>query len=273
MSDDTIAIITGGASGIGKGLAQEARQRGFKVYLVDIAAESLRSTARELGGDTEYRVLDVRDHAAMERFAEEVYELDGRVDLLFNNAGILRGGFSWTIGTRGWEDSFGVNVMGEVNGITSIGRRMVESGLSGRIANTASIGGLVSAPLIAPYAASKSAVIALTEALEVELQITRSPIRAHVIAPGPVRTAIYASAPRTGHAGNDAALAQMQGFTEQTGTDPAEFARFVFEGIESEQFWIISHPELWESALEASTQRIMGRVRPQPAHFSFDPRG
>lgn len=272
MSAREIAVVTGAASGIGRGLVHAAVERGCKVWLIDINQAQLQDAAQEVEGDTATRVVDVCDQAAVDALAAEVFACDGRVDYLFNNAGILRGGLCWEITADDWRRTLDVNVMGVVHGLRSFVARMTATGLPCHVVNTASIGGLVTAPMITPYAASKFAVMALTEALMVELQIQGSAVRAHVLAPGTVRSAIYASAQRSNGPGSENAVKRMQAFTEETGMDPLEFARFVFRGIERDEFWIISHPELWEDALAARTDRILARENPTPAHFNFDPR-
>lgn len=272
MTETRIAVITGAASGIGRGLARVAAEKGFRVYLVDVDRTMLETAVRDIARDTALRVVDVRDHVAVERLAAELFEREGRVDLLVNNAGILRGGLSWEIAEEDWRKTLDVNIMGVVNGLRSFVGRMTATGLPAHVANTASIAGFVTAPLLTPYAASKFAVVALTEALSVELQIQGSAVRAHVIAPGPVRTSIYASASRHEGPGSEDAVVQMRTFTEQAGIDPTDFARFVFRGIENDEFWIVSHPELWEADLKARTERILARENPAPSHHSFDPR-
>ena len=185
-----IAIVTGGASGIGRALAEELAARGCTVVLADRQVEFARDIALTLEkrGATAWAAdLDVRDLAAFEALALNVRARFGRIDLLFNNAGIGVGGGMDSYAPEDWDDVFDVNLRGVANGVQAVYPIMIEQ-RSGQIVNTASMAGLIASPSLGSYTASKHAVVGLTKALRVEA--TRFGVRASVLCPGMVRTPI-----------------------------------------------------------------------------------
>lgn len=113
----SVAVITGSASGIGAGLAREAARRGMDVVLADLDAAALEAVATEIGGKTIAQACDVTNLKDMQLLAEETFRVFGRVDLLFNNAGILRTGLTWDIDPEDWNKVLNVNIMGIVNSL------------------------------------------------------------------------------------------------------------------------------------------------------------
>ncbi|MDT4795187.1 1-deoxy-11-beta-hydroxypentalenate dehydrogenase [compost metagenome] len=270
MSEDicrkgATAVITGAASGIGAGLARRAAEMGMRLVLADIDGERLQALGDSL--DTEVLAVptDVTDAAAVDRLAERAWERFGRVDLLFNNAGVMATGFTWEISQARFERSFAVNVQGVLNGIRSFVPRLLEQGSRSRIVNTASIGGFLPSPLMSPYSATKFAVVALTESLHGELRMLDAPIDVSLLAPGPVQSGIFDDP-----FGDAPAQPAVQGFVEQlrgmlqeNGLSPEEFARRVFAGISEGRFWLLPQPELLDEALKARTEGILMRQDPQ----------
>ena len=184
------AIVTGGASGIGRGLGEEVAARGCTVVLADRQLELTREVAVELesrGHAASAAELDVRDLAAFETLAQQVRARFGRIDFLFNNAGIGVGGGMETYAPEDWDDVFDVNLRGVANGVQSVYPILIEQ-RSGQIINTASVAGLLPSPSQGSYTASKHAVVGLTKALRVEAK--RFGVRASVLCPGVVRTPI-----------------------------------------------------------------------------------
>lgn len=185
------AIVTGGASGIGRALGEELAARGCAVVLADRQLELAREVAVELesrGHAASAAELDVRDLAAFESLAQQVRARFGRIDFLFNNAGIgVLGGGMETYAPEDWDDVFDVNLRGVANGVQAVYPIMIEQ-RSGQIINTASMAGLVPTPSQGSYTASKHAVVGLTKALRVEAK--RFGVRACVLCPGVVRTPI-----------------------------------------------------------------------------------
>jgi NAD(P)-dependent dehydrogenase (short-subunit alcohol dehydrogenase family) len=195
----TVAIVTGGASGIGAALGRELARRGAHVVLADRDEEGVRVEAERLaggGGGAEAVALDVRDADAVERVVARTFEVHGRLDYLFNNAGIGVGGWAEDLELeKDWRYSVDVNLMGPVHGIQAAYPRMVTQGF-GHIVNTASMAAFMATALTAPYGATKHAVLGLSRALRVEGALRG--VRVSVLCPGVVRTPILPDGGRYG---------------------------------------------------------------------------
>lgn len=257
-----VAVITGAASGIGAGLARVAKARGLRLVLADVSAAPLQALAQELGGVTAV-VTDVADAASVEALAERAYAEFGQVDLLFNNAGVMAMGNSWEIDPQRWRRAIDINLFGVLHGIRSFVPRLLAAQRPARIVNTASVGGFLASPLMAPYSASKFAVVALTESLCAELELLKAPVRVSLLAPGPVRTGIFSdpAGPGASEATRGFA-AQMVAMTEQHGITPDELALRAFAGIDEDRFWLIPQPETLDDGLRARTDGILARRTP-----------
>jgi NAD(P)-dependent dehydrogenase (short-subunit alcohol dehydrogenase family) len=185
------AIITGGASGIGRALGAELVAQGARVVLADIDAVAVSAAADQLAVSARASVvgrqLDVRDREAVRSLIEETVNRDGVIDLLFNNAGIAMGGPTHELTGDHWDRIIDVNLRGVVNGLLAAYPRMIDQG-HGHIVNTASGAGLVAPPLVVPYAATKHAVVGLSTGLRPEA--ARHGVRVSVLCPGAVETAI-----------------------------------------------------------------------------------
>ncbi|QTH19854.1 SDR family NAD(P)-dependent oxidoreductase [Rhizorhabdus wittichii] len=261
----TNAVITGAASGIGLGLAREAARRGMRLVLADRDADALAAAADTLP-DALAVPTDVTDPAAVERLAAAAYDRFGQVDLLFNNAGIMATGFSWEIDPARWDASLKVNVGGVLNGIRAFVPRMLRAARPARIINTASVGGFNPSPLMAPYSATKFAVVALTEALKGELDMLGAPVAVSLLAPGPVRSAIFDDPfGGTVHPATERFVAGLRGMIDQYGMDPEPFAAAVFDAIARGDYWIVPQPEALDPMLERRQAMIAARAQP-----SFD---
>jgi NAD(P)-dependent dehydrogenase (short-subunit alcohol dehydrogenase family) len=256
----SVAVITGAASGIGAGLAREAARRGMQVVLADRDASALAIVASEIGDHALCVPTDVSDIAAVEQLAEQAYRRFGAVDLLFNNAGVMTTGLSWKIPADKWEASWKINVEGILNGLRIFVPRLIAAGRPARIINTASVGGFLPSPLMAPYSATKFAVVALTEALAGELKMLGTKIEVSLLAPGPVKSGIFRDPPP------DAAQqfhGMMTAMLEQNGIEPDPFAHRVFDAIERGEYWIIPQPEAFDQGFAARTETIAKRLAPQ----------
>jgi NAD(P)-dependent dehydrogenase (short-subunit alcohol dehydrogenase family) len=197
--DQAVAIVTGGASGIGAALGRELARRGAHVVLADRDEEGARVEAERLAGggaQAEAMALDVRDAEAVEQLVARILETHGRLDYLFNNAGIGVGGWAEELDLEeDWRYAVEVNLMGPVHGVQAAYPRMVKQGF-GHIVNTASMAAFMATALTAPYGTTKHAVLGLSRALRVEGAIRG--VRASVICPGVVRTPILPDGGRYG---------------------------------------------------------------------------
>ena len=244
------AVITGGASGIGRALCLKSADEGMNVCVADMNSDALNALADELtakGVQVLVKSLDVSDGAALKSFADECFARFDSIELLFNNAGILRIGGSWDLTADQWSKMLNINVMGVVNGINAFVPRMVELGKPARVINTGSVGSLVAAPGMAQYTACKMAVRGSTESLSLDLQMAEVPIAVSLLCPGPVATNI-ADALIEETMGPDAdpeMLAEMKKATVSADPNfitPDECARRVFDAIKNNKFWIFTHP-------------------------------
>jgi len=183
-----VAVVTGGAGGVGKGVAKALLGEGCTVVLADVEQGALDATVAELSalGPVSGVVTDVSDFASVEALADRVYADHGACHLLFNNAGVTSGGGGkpWEQEPNDWKWCLGVNVFGVVNGVLAFVPRMLESGEWGRIVNTSSgDGGFAPVPHASVYATSKAAVSCFTEALAQQLITETDQVRAVVFYP------------------------------------------------------------------------------------------
>jgi NAD(P)-dependent dehydrogenase (short-subunit alcohol dehydrogenase family) len=255
----TVAVITGAASGIGAGLAREAARRGMQVVLADRDAAALDEVASEIGDAAHAVLTDVTDQDAVEALAAQCYRLHGHVDLLFNNAGIMTTGFSWEIAPELWDVSWNVNVGGIVNGLRAFVPRLMSANRPARIINTGSVGGFLPSPLMAPYSATKFAIVALTEALAGELKVKKSKVEVSLLSPGPVKSQIFREEPSEA----SRALHQlMTSMLDRSGLAPDEFAARVFDAISRGEYWIFPQPDQFNDPFRARNELIEKRLRP-----------
>lgn len=185
-----VVIITGGASGIGAALGRELGRSGATVVLADRqadVAEAVAAEIRQAGGRAEAADLDVRSLEAVTRVVDGTVSRHGRLDLLFNNAGIAVGGEVDTYGPKDWDDVFDVNIRGVAYGIQAAYPVMIRQ-RSGHIVNTASMAGLVGAPAEGSYGAAKHAVVGLSKSMRIEAK--RHGVKVSVLCPGAIRTPI-----------------------------------------------------------------------------------
>lgn len=181
------AIVTGGASGIGRALAEALATRGTHVVLADRQlelAEEVAAGIRQRGGSAAAAPLDVRDLERFRTLAAETAER-GRIGYLFNNAGIGAAGEISEYDAADWDDVIDVNLRGVAHGILAVYPHMIAQG-SGHIVNTASMAGLVPGPALGSYTATKHAVVALSQCLRAEAR--RHGVRISVLCPGAIRT-------------------------------------------------------------------------------------
>lgn len=250
---DKTAVVTGAASGLGLAMARAFCQEGMRVVLADLPSPALAAATRSLS-DEGFTVLavevDVACSVSVSALAQRSIEHFGRVDVLCNNAGIS-GDLpreSWEHDLTNWQRVLDVNLMGVIHGIHSFIPLMLGQPDGGHVINTASMGGLVALPYLAPYAAAKAGLIALSESLELELQALGANIGVSVLCPGMVQTGL--TRPGQDHAASSAASpsAPAQAFYQgtqkaagQTTVSADDVARKVIEGIRNGKFFILSH--------------------------------
>jgi NAD(P)-dependent dehydrogenase (short-subunit alcohol dehydrogenase family) len=269
---DKVAVVTGAASGIGFALADRFASVGMKVVLADIEAPALERAERELQGKgapvlaVPTDVSKAEDVAAL---ANRAYEHFGAVHVLCNNAGVGLGGLSWEHTLSDWEWVLAVNLWGVIHGIHTFVPRMLASGEEGHIVNTASVAGLVSSPYIAAYQVTKHAVVALSESLRLELELSGSRVSASVLCPGFVATRIADSARNRPEAppaspSGPAAESDPQSLIRDLarrqvaeGLKPMDVAEMVLEAVREDRFYILTHPR-YEKLIRRRMDGILG---------------
>lgn len=249
-----VAVITGGADGIGKALAVAAATEGMKLVLADIDADKLNNTVEELAG-TGAEVIglrtDVSSESSVQALADAAFERFGNVHLLINNAGVALAKSAWETTQKDWEWVMGVNLYGVTNGLRAFIPRMLEKGEEGHIVNTASIAGLLSEPALAAYNVSKFGVVTLSEGLHHDLTLRKAKINVSVLCPGWVKTRI-AEAERHREADQRTDFTKidkvsvMTGMSimkaVQNGIEPQQVASDVINAVKSNKFYILTHP-------------------------------
>lgn len=268
---DKVAVITGAASGIGRALALRCAREGMKVALADVhpgRLEAIHTDIHALGATSLAAVVDVSKAEQVESFAERCRKELGPVDLLFNNAGILRIGQAWEHSPDDWEKILSVNVLGVVHGLNAFLPAMIASGREAHIVNTGSVGSLVAAPGMAQYTACKMAVRGLTETLVYDLAALDSPIGVSLLCPGPVLTSISDELLGIVDDGAPADPNQHLMAGEPGFITPDACADTVFAGIRARRFWIFTHP--FKGYIQRKTQAILDDDNPVYEEVEFD---
>jgi len=198
--EGSVAVVTGGANGIGKGIVKALLTRGASVVIADIEEPVLAETVKDLSqfGPLDSFVTDVADETSVEALSEYVFDTQGKCNLLFNNAGVGSGGGgkAWQNEPNDWKWCFSVNVFGTAHGVISFVPKMIESGEPGHVINTSSgDGGFAPVPMASVYASSKAAVSCFTEALNHQLLSETNNMAASVFYPsgGLMNTGLFTS--------------------------------------------------------------------------------
>jgi len=231
----SVAVVTGGANGIGRGIVRALLESDATVVVADVEQDVLDTTVAALSASHPGRitgvVTDVSDEASTDELADHVYAVHGRCNLLYNNAGVGSGGGGrmWTHEPNDWRWCYSVNVFGVANGIMSFVGRMLESGEPGHVVNTSSgDGGFAPVPNAGVYASSKAAVSCLTEALAHQLAEDSEIVGASVFYPsgGLMDTGLFSSQRnrpadlarvRGGTGRNPMTFEEMKGLLEEAG--------------------------------------------------------
>jgi len=214
-----IAVVTGGASGIGLAMCRRLAELGATVVVADINREAGEVAAASLGG--EFLLVDVADAASVQAMVDEAVKRHGQIDYLFNNAGIAIVGSVRDTPVNDWYRVFDINVRGVVHGIDSVYPLFIKQGF-GHIVNTASIAGLIPCPGLVAYSASKHAVVGISTGLRAEA--AKHGVNVSVVCPGFVRTPILDNASVHGRS-LDAAKAKIPW------AEPEEVAREILRGV------------------------------------------
>ena len=261
-----VAVVTGGASGIGRGMAEAFLAAGMKVVVADVEAAALDTAVPELKkqGEVAGVVCDVSKPESVEALAQESLDHFGAVHVLCNNAGVAgsAGLPMWELPLDEWEWVLGVNLMGIVHGIRSFVPIMISQGQGGHVVNTSSMAGLM--PSGGVYGVSKHAAVAISESLFGQLATVSPRIGVSVLCPGWVNTNILNSdrnrpeTPRPApgpEAPQVEALRQTVAGLIEKGLDPREVGDVVVKAIRDGRFYVLTHP--WQKLVERRMQNIL----------------
>jgi NAD(P)-dependent dehydrogenase (short-subunit alcohol dehydrogenase family) len=276
-----VAVVTGGASGIGRALAVRLAAEGMRLVLADVEAGALDATAAELrdrGVDVLAVTTDVTDPASVEALADAAYAAYGAVHVLCNNAGVgPPGGLVWETTPNDWAWTFGVNVFGVAHGVQAFVPRMLAGGEEGVVINTSSPDGPIAPmPQASVYAATKCAVTCLTECLAAQLAAEGAKLRAAVFYPsgkGLLDTGLWTSdrnrparlareRPRSTPAMTVATLAE-KGVPIQP---LDELADLVVDGIRDGRFLMVLGMEGYAATLRERAERLAALENPTEIH-------
>jgi NAD(P)-dependent dehydrogenase (short-subunit alcohol dehydrogenase family) len=253
---DRVAVVTGAASGIGLALAARFAAEGMTVVMADIEAAPLAAAAdglRRQGAAVLATRVDISRPDDVERLVRETYEAFGAAHVLCNNAGVAVIGAVHEHTLADWQWVVNVNLWGVIHGVRAFLPRMLAGGDEGHIVNTASMAGLTTAPFMSVYDVTKHGVVALSEAMYKEAQVTGSPIGVSVVCPGLIDTNIMRSSRNRPEAlaeqGKAGPMAQAfgQGLSDRLarGYPPSEVANQVVDGIREGRFYIVpAQPEV-----------------------------
>jgi NAD(P)-dependent dehydrogenase (short-subunit alcohol dehydrogenase family) len=263
-----VAVVTGGASGLGKAMAQRFAREGMKIVLADIEQSALDETAdefRQVGTPVLALRADVSKAADVEALAEQAIKTFGGVHILCNNAGVAPGGVIWEVSEKDWQWTLGVNVWGVIHGIRAFVPRMIAQNVEGHVVNTASVAGLLSLPGMGMYCASKHSVVTMSECLHHDLVQAGAMIKTSVLCPAYVPTSIHDSERnrpadlRDNRKKSEAELQHEERMRHavQSGRISAEqVADLVFAAIRDEKFYILPHGKI-KPSIETRMQDIL----------------
>lgn len=264
---DRVAFVTGGASGIGLGIARSLLGAGAKVAIADLRPDHLDEAKTALASYDNRLLgieLDVTDRDAMADAADRVEQAFGRVDILVNNAGVGIEGPLSEASYADWDFGLAVNLGGVVNGFQTFVPRIRAGGKGGHVVNTASLAGLVQMPsFMAIYSTAKAAVIALTESIRDDL--ARDGIGATVLCPGPIKSRIHElernRPERFTPSQGFSAAAERLGKREVSALwmEPDEVGGMVLDAVLANQLYVITHGE-WRSAVQARHDAIIAAM-------------
>ncbi|WP_375203398.1 SDR family oxidoreductase [Hyphococcus sp.] len=271
------AFITGGASGMGLGMAKAFAKHGMNVVIADIRQNALDEAMKEFS-DTNFPVhaikLDVTDRDEWAKAADEAEQVYGNIHLLVLNAGVGVAGKPIQDATyKDWDFNLSVNVGGVVNGLVTVLPRMVAHGEAGHVVATSSTGGFSAVGGAGLYCTAKFAVAGMMESLATDLQ--GSNIGASVFFPGPVKTSLGQTTyeVRPAHLrdeapapASDAPPRQMPSFDPNVFMDPDEVGERVLRGVQRDDLFVMSHPEFRDGIVARNNALLRSIPKDAPNH-------
>jgi NAD(P)-dependent dehydrogenase (short-subunit alcohol dehydrogenase family) len=267
-----VAVITGGASGIGRAVADAAVAAGMKVVLADIEEAALKEADAAIGAtgaEVLSVVTDVSVASSVDELRDKALARFGAVHLVHNNAGVALGGPLWTVTEADWTWILGVNLWGVIHGIRAFVPVLLEQG-EGHVVNTASLAGLTSPGMLGPYNVTKHSVVTMSETLYRDLEAIGSRVGVSVLCPGFVQTRIAESdrnrpdwAPAADRPGGN----ELQGVVSQLvagGIQATDVAEKVLDAVRNNRFYILTHDDT-QAMVERRMRDILDDRNPSSA--------
>lgn len=249
-----VAVITGGASGIGRGMARAFADAGMKLVLADLDENMLAAAEAEFterGVEVAVRRTDVSKLEEIEALAQLALDRFGAAHVLCNNAGIGIPTPTHKLNLDDWRWMIDVDLWGPIYGV-KVFLPIMESQGEGHINSTSSMAGLVASGMMGAYNVAKHGVVALMATLERDLRGRKSPVHSSVLCPGPINTNISRHSvefrpskakPKADGAAEGRAGAGIQAMLE-AGMDPDEVGRLVLDAVQRDTFWVLTHPRM-----------------------------
>lgn len=265
---DRVAVVTGGASGLGRAMALRFAREGMKIVLADVQADALGRTESEFrtaGIQVLAVQTDVSKASDVDTLADKAFRAFGGVHVLCNNAGVAPGGTIWEQSEKDWEWTIGVNVWGVIHGIRAFVPRMIAQNVEGHVVNTASVAGLLSLPGMGMYCMSKHSVVTISECLHHDLTEAGAKVKASVLCPAYVPTAISESErnrpallreEKKKSAGDLQREEQLRHAVQSGRISAEQVADLVLESVRAEKFYILPHQKI-KPAIETRLQDIL----------------
>jgi NAD(P)-dependent dehydrogenase (short-subunit alcohol dehydrogenase family) len=254
-----VAVVTGGASGIGLGMSRAFSRAGMKLVIADLDEAAMAAASTELaaaGTEVVTQRCDVSSHDQIQALADTTVSAFGAVHVLCNNAGIGIPTATHEMKLQDWKWIIDVCLWGPIYGI-DVFLPLIEEQGEGHINSTSSMAGLIATRMMGAYNVAKHGVVALMATLERDLRSRKSPVHASVLCPGPINTNISRHSveyrpgqakPKSDGETSGRVARNIQDILEQ-GMDPDEVGEMVREAIASDQFWILTHPR-WTKAVQ-----------------------
>ncbi|MCU1463589.1 MAG: hypothetical protein JWO37_3664 [Acidimicrobiales bacterium] len=268
---DRVAVVTGAASGIGRGMAEAFAAEGMKLVLADVDAGALATTSGELrsaGAQVADVPTDVRDQSAVDALAKAALAEYGAVHVVCNNAGVWTMGAEWETELADWEWVIAVNLFGVVHGVRSFVPVLLDQPEGGHVVNTASMGGLFAGPFIGPYSATKHAVVGLSKSLRAELAARGANVGVSVVCPGEIDTPLVHKV--NARPDRDTAAPEMRPDVQgmlgamrdglARGMSPRDAGQIVLEAVREGRFWVLPNGAHHMDLLRNEMQELFAAI-------------
>ncbi len=244
--DGTTTVITGAGSGIGRSTALLAAEKGSRLVLTDVSADTLDETVRlvtDAGGTVaHHEAFDIRDVDAVEAFASRTHDVTGPVDVVMNVAGISTWGRIEDLTTEHWRRTVDIDLMGPIYVLSAFVPPMIEAGRGGHVVNVSSAAGLFGLPIHAPYSAAKFGLRGVSEVLRFDLE--RHRIGVTLVCPGAVDTPLVGTVDMVGVDRDDPTVQKAVDSFARHAVTPEKAATAIVRGVEKGRYMVFTSQDI-----------------------------